>query len=103
MDQQQEQQATSIGAGPPPKTVAVHLDEFGRPAAGSAITTLALPPENFNFHVPPAIEREHVHKIYDTIADHWSNTRYKAWPKYAPSKKFPEAEQQRNNLNVKKK
>lgn len=29
----------------------------------------------------PALEVEHVHKLYDSIADHWSHTRYKAWPK----------------------
>lgn len=79
----EQQESTSVvKPGPPPKTVAVHLDEFGRPTGDqNGITTLALPPENYNFHVPPAIEREHVHKIYDTIADQWSGTRYKAWPK----------------------
>lgn len=29
----------------------------------------------------PQIEKEHVHAIYDTIANHWSHTRYKAWPR----------------------
>lgn len=29
----------------------------------------------------PSIESENVHKVYDTIADHWSHTRYKAWPR----------------------
>ncbi|CAM9140509.1 unnamed protein product [Choristocarpus tenellus] len=29
----------------------------------------------------PAIEREHVQAVYDTIATHWSHTRYKPWPK----------------------
>lgn len=29
----------------------------------------------------PSVEVEHVHKLYDSIADHWSHTRYKAWPK----------------------
>ncbi|CAM9611205.1 unnamed protein product [Discosporangium mesarthrocarpum] len=29
----------------------------------------------------PAIEREHVQAVYDTIASHWSHTRYKPWPK----------------------
>jgi len=74
--------ASAEKPSPPPKTVAVHLDEYGRPTGDqNGITTLALPPENYNFHVPPAIEIEHVHKIYDTIADQWSGTRYKAWPK----------------------
>jgi len=29
----------------------------------------------------PAIEAENVHKVYDTIAEHWNHTRYKAWPR----------------------
>jgi len=33
-----------------------------------------------NCLVTPQIEKEHVHAIYDTIANHWSHTRYKAWP-----------------------
>jgi len=78
----QQENTSSVKPGPPPKTVALHLDEFGRPTGNqNGITTLALPPENYNFHVPPAIEREHVHNIYDTIAEQWSGTRYKAWPK----------------------
>ncbi|KAG5179296.1 S-adenosyl-L-methionine-dependent methyltransferase [Tribonema minus] len=39
-------------------------------------------------HVPaarrtPAIEAEHVRAVYDTIATHWSSTRYKPWPRVA--------------------
>merc|ERR1719181_20809 len=29
----------------------------------------------------PDIERKHVHELYDAIAEHWSHTRYKPWPK----------------------
>eukprot|EP00903_Cladosiphon_okamuranus_P021891 g20124.t2 len=29
----------------------------------------------------PSIEKEHVQAVYDTIAPHWSHTRYKPWPK----------------------
>ena len=29
----------------------------------------------------PAIEREHVHAVYDNISEHWSQTRYKPWPR----------------------
>jgi tRNA (uracil-5-)-methyltransferase TRM9 len=29
---------------------------------------------------PEEIENEHVHKVYDQIADHFSSTRYKPWP-----------------------
>ncbi|KAG5489416.1 hypothetical protein GH5_00286 [Leishmania sp. Ghana 2012 LV757] len=28
-----------------------------------------------------AYEREHVHKVYSAIAEHFSSTRYKAWPR----------------------
>jgi SAM-dependent methyltransferase len=31
--------------------------------------------------IPPSIEREHVHAVYDTIADHWDGTRYAPWPR----------------------
>ncbi|EKX38899.1 hypothetical protein GUITHDRAFT_115004 [Guillardia theta CCMP2712] len=31
----------------------------------------------------PEIERRHVHEVYDTIASHFSETRYKPWPKVA--------------------
>lgn len=27
------------------------------------------------------MEKEHVYKVYDQIASHFSNTRYKPWPK----------------------
>ena len=30
---------------------------------------------------PVAFEAEHVHRVYDAIAHHFSSTRYKAWPK----------------------
>lgn len=29
------------------------------------------------------LEKEHVHKVYDNIAEHFSNTRHSAWPKIA--------------------
>ena len=29
-------------------------------------------------------EDEYVHGVYDTIAEHFSNTRYKPWPKVVP-------------------
>lgn len=31
----------------------------------------------------PAVELEHVQRVYDTIAPHWHGTRYQAWPKVA--------------------
>eukprot|EP00611_Tribonema_gayanum_P000878 TRINITY_DN10672_c0_g1_i1.p1 TRINITY_DN10672_c0_g1~~TRINITY_DN10672_c0_g1_i1.p1 ORF type:complete len:535 (+),score=113.34 TRINITY_DN10672_c0_g1_i1:161-1765(+) len=41
-----------------------------------------------DMHIPaarrtPAIEAEHVRAVYDTIATHWSSTRYKPWPRVA--------------------
>ena len=34
-----------------------------------------------NALVIPALEQEHVHKVYDSIADHWDGTRYAPWPR----------------------
>lgn len=31
----------------------------------------------------PAVEREHVWRVYDAIAPQWHGTRYKAWPRVA--------------------
>ena len=28
-----------------------------------------------------ALEKRHVHSVYDKIAPHFSDTRYKAWPR----------------------
>eukprot|EP00927_Polykrikos_kofoidii_P051466 TRINITY_DN45257_c0_g1_i1.p1 TRINITY_DN45257_c0_g1~~TRINITY_DN45257_c0_g1_i1.p1 ORF type:complete len:424 (+),score=73.10 TRINITY_DN45257_c0_g1_i1:90-1361(+) len=38
-------------------------------------------PSSENPLVTPQIEASHVHNVYDSIADHWNHTRYKAWPK----------------------
>ena len=32
---------------------------------------------------PETVEAEHVHRVYDEIAPHFSHTRYKPWPKVA--------------------
>jgi ubiquinone/menaquinone biosynthesis C-methylase UbiE len=32
------------------------------------------------FKLTPEIEKEHVHNIYNSISEHWSETRYKPWP-----------------------
>mmetsp|Transcript_21572 Transcript_21572/g.61094 ORF Transcript_21572/g.61094 Transcript_21572/m.61094 type:complete len:327 (+) Transcript_21572:72-1052(+) len=44
---------------------------------------LELPPqeESDNPLKTPAIEAENVRRVYDTIAEHWNHTRYKAWPR----------------------
>jgi len=44
------------------------LDDMPAPASDNPLCT-------------PAVEAAHVHRVYDCIADHWSHTRYKAWPK----------------------
>jgi alkylated DNA repair protein alkB family protein 8 len=35
----------------------------------------------FLIPLPPEIERKHVHEVYDAIAQHFSATRYKSWPR----------------------
>ena len=30
-----------------------------------------------------SLEAEHVHKVYSQIAEHFSDTRYKPWPRVA--------------------
>ena len=29
----------------------------------------------------PALERDHVQRVYDAVAEQWHGTRYKAWPR----------------------
>lgn len=56
----------------------------GRPLKGpeQKTTPIDVPvPESDNVLQTPALEMENVRKVYDTIADHWSHTRYKAWPR----------------------
>lgn len=40
-----------------------------------------IPPAGANPLQTPAVEAEHVHKVYNAIAAHWDSTRYKAWPR----------------------
>ena len=47
-------------------------------SSSSSFTAAATPS---NVLIPPSIEREHVHAVYDTIADHWDGTRYAPWPR----------------------
>ena len=41
------------------------------------------PGEALPVAVTPAIEKEHVHAVYDTIAVHWDHTRHAPWPQVA--------------------
>lgn len=44
-------------------------------------TIVAIEENDDNDCLLPSIEREHVQGVYDSIAVHWSQTRYKPWPK----------------------
>ena len=39
--------------------------------------------EGDNIYQTPLIEKQHVHEVYDQIADHWDHTRYAPWPRVA--------------------
>ena len=39
--------------------------------------------EDDNIYQTPIIEKQHVHEVYDQIADHWDHTRYAPWPRVA--------------------
>lgn len=36
--------------------------------------------ENFSAQTATEMEKKHVYEVYDKIAPHFSNTRYKPWP-----------------------
>jgi alkylated DNA repair protein alkB family protein 8 len=38
-------------------------------------------PENLLVEVATDMEKKHVYEVYEKIAPHFSNTRYKPWPK----------------------
>ena len=38
-------------------------------------------PSNADLHTPSEMEKKHVYEVYEKIAPHFSNTRYKPWPK----------------------
>ena len=40
----------------------------------------------------PAVEKEHVRDLYDTIADDWHRTRWRAWPRVTEFVKSLEGE-----------
>lgn len=74
--------------GPEPKSTAVtgagRRGPSGQELRGKEQQTQlvdVLPPESSNPLHTPAIEVENVHRVYNTIAEHWNHTRYKAWPR----------------------
>ena len=38
-------------------------------------------PSNADLNTPSEMEKKHVYEVYEKIAPHFSNTRYKPWPK----------------------
>lgn len=48
--------------------------------ANKAVPTLAINLEDMTDEQLAAFEKKHVHSVYDNIADHFSGTRYQAWP-----------------------
>ena len=38
-------------------------------------------PSNLDNKFATEMEKQHVYEVYDKIAPHFSNTRYKPWPK----------------------
>ncbi|CAD7932609.1 unnamed protein product [Amoebophrya sp. A25] len=75
--------------GPPQKTIPLNLAEQEKLQTGSCSTNgsqeedQGFENEHQDVRRAPRVEREHVHAVYDTIADHWSHTRYRAWPRVA--------------------
>ena len=49
--------------------------------SSSSLTNGPLAASRSSALVVPAVEQEHVHKVYDSIADHWDGTRYAPWPR----------------------
>eukprot|EP00397_Hematodinium_sp_SG-2012_P053257 GEMP01063467.1.p1 GENE.GEMP01063467.1~~GEMP01063467.1.p1 ORF type:complete len:277 (+),score=64.41 GEMP01063467.1:29-859(+) len=63
--------------------MADRLGRSGQRLVGGVQKTqpMQVPPPMDNVFQTPQLEKEHVHAVYDTIASHWSHTRYAAWPK----------------------
>ena len=56
----------------------------GRPAAGPVVNhNVCRPVADTELSNPSEMERKHVHDVYEQIAPHFSNTRYKPWPRVA--------------------
>jgi ubiquinone/menaquinone biosynthesis C-methylase UbiE len=47
------------------------------------MTLLRLLRMSCGLRTPVSVEAEHVHRVYDEIAPHFSHTRYKPWPRVA--------------------
>uniref|UniRef100_A0A7S0ZXW3 Methyltransferase type 11 domain-containing protein n=1 Tax=Noctiluca scintillans TaxID=2966 RepID=A0A7S0ZXW3_NOCSC len=56
--------------------------ESVRTATSSRSAPVEVPlPVSENPLCTPHLEAENVHRVYNTIAEHWDHTRYKAWPR----------------------
>lgn len=59
------------------KLVAVEQNKI----AGDESEEAKIAPENFEAKNATDMEKKHVYEVYEKIAPHFSNTRYKPWPK----------------------
>jgi tRNA (uracil-5-)-methyltransferase TRM9 len=50
------------------------------PITATSTTTKSNPVRDAAAHSPETYEQEHVHSVYESIAGHFSSTRYKPWP-----------------------
>ncbi|KAI0882495.1 S-adenosyl-L-methionine-dependent methyltransferase [Annulohypoxylon maeteangense] len=66
--------AAAVSSAPVAGIQASHTDGSANPSstAGAPITTTVAAAESY--------EQQHVHSVYETIASHFSSTRYKPWP-----------------------
>ncbi len=49
--------------------------------AGDESEEAKIDPENLEAKAATEMEKKHVYEVYDKIAPHFSNTRYKPWPR----------------------
>jgi tRNA (uracil-5-)-methyltransferase TRM9 len=68
------------------RSTPLYLNEFiqqhsSSQSSPSSQTSQSSEHKEVNTLIPPTIERDHVHAVYDTIADHWDGTRYAPWPR----------------------
>jgi alkylated DNA repair protein alkB homolog 8 len=60
------------------KAVAIELQNK---IAGDDSEEAKISPENLQAQTATEMEKKHVYEVYEKIAPHFSNTRYKPWPR----------------------
>jgi ubiquinone/menaquinone biosynthesis C-methylase UbiE len=65
---------------PPPQTSSNKPIEMEKPDDDMMQLKLSQQAET-QAKIPGALEKKYVYEVYDKIADHFSNTRYKPWPR----------------------